>query len=185
MKRICIALVLCFLTGCSRADDAMDRAISLRKRLLEGAGCSFSCRVTADYGKLQQQFSMDVEADAAGAVRFTVTAPDSIAGITGSAEASGGKLTFDDTVLMFDMLADGELSPVSAPWILVKALRSGNLRSAGTEGELMRITLDDRYEADAFQVDIWLEDGEAPVRGDILREGQRILCVEIENFRIV
>ena len=104
--------------------------MDFRAKLLAQA-VSFDAEITADYGDKTYTFAMHCESDTKGDMTFTVTAPESIAGISGTISASGGKLTFSDTALAFDLMADDQLSPVSAPWILMKTLRSGYLTSCG------------------------------------------------------
>lgn len=186
MKRVlAVVLLAVILTGCGGVDTEMDRAMTLRQQLLNAAECSFQTVVTADYGEQVYTFSMDCTAGSDGAVRFTVTDPESIAGITGELSGEGGKLTFDDTAVAFDMLADGQISPVSAPWVLVKTLRGGYLAACAREGELLRLSIDDSYEADALRLDIWLDSEDHPVNAEILFDGRRILSMTVENFSIV
>ena len=44
---------------------------------------------------------------------------------TGKLTGEGGELIFDETALYFELLAEEQLSPNCAPWILVKTLRKG------------------------------------------------------------
>lgn len=183
MKRI--AALLCMvllLTGCAETDRTMDRAMAFRSRLLGAGGCSFDADITADYGDKSYTFSMACTADERGALTFSVTKPESISGITGSVSATGGKLTFDDKALSFALMADGLVTPVSGPWVLLKTLRSGYLTSCGQEGEYLRLAIDDSYEADALHLDIWLGEGDLPVRGEILWQGRRLLSITVTNF---
>ena len=182
MKRIIpILLILVLLTGCAGARDTMDRAMALRSALL-AKGAEFDATVTADYGDKTYSFGMHCRMEAQGKVTFSVTAPETIAGITGTVSASGGKLTFDGNALAFTLLADGQVSPVSGPWLLMKTLRSGYLTSCGMEDGCLRIAIDDSYEDDALHLDVWLDESDCPKRGEILWKGRRILTVEIENF---
>ena len=80
------------------------------------------------------------------------------------------------------MLADGQVSPVSGPWILMKTLRSGYLTSCGMEAGCIRVAIDDSYADDALHLDIWLDEKDLPKRGEILWKGRRILSLDIENF---
>ena len=64
-------------------------------------------------------------------------------------------------------------------------MRSGYLTSAGMEGDLLRLTIDDSYEEDALTLDIWLNEQDIPIRAEILYDGRRILTLEIENFQIM
>lgn len=182
MKRIIpILLILVLLAGCAGARDTMDRAMALRSALL-AKGAEFDAAVTADYGDKTYSFGMHCRMEAQGKVTFSVTAPETIAGITGTVSASGGKLTFDGNALAFTLLADGQVSPVSGPWLLMKTLRSGYLTSCGVEDGCLRIAIDDSYEDDALHLDVWLDENDCPKRGEILWKGRRILTVEIENF---
>ena len=159
----------------------MDRAMALRSALL-AKGAEFDAAVTADYGDKTYSFGMHCRMEAQGKVTFSVTAPETIAGITGTVSASGGKLTFDGNALAFTLLADGQVSPVSGPWLLMKTLRSGYLTSCGVEDGCLRIAIDDSYEDVALHLDVWLDESDCPKRGEILWKGRRILTVEIENF---
>ena len=169
------------LTGCAEQNDGMDRAMALRTRLLASDVC-FDADITADYGDEIYTFSMTCQGDQQGNLTFTVTQPESIAGITGTVSAGGGKLTFDDQALSFALMADGQLTPVAAPWILLRTLRSGYLTSCGVEGEHLRLAIDDSYQEDALHLDIWLDGTDAPVRGEVLWQGRRLLSMQVKNF---
>lgn len=186
MKRVCWLLaLLVILTGCAQKSGELSAAMALRDKLLSGAGCSFQVKVTADYGDAIQDFSMDCRGDNTGKVFFTITQPQSIAGIEGNLSEQGGNITFADKALYFPLLTDDLLTPASAPWIFLKTLRSGYLTSACTEGELTHLTVDDSYAEDALTLDIWLKEETIPVRADILHDGKRILSLEVENFVIL
>ncbi len=183
MKRwVSILMVIFLLTGCS-GEAEPDGLLQLRQQL-QTAQCSFSAVVTADYGDKTYSFSMDCESDGKGNLSFTVTEPESIAGISGKIEKGEGALVFDDVALAFELLTDDQLSPISAPWILIKTLRSGFLRSSGQDGAFIRATLMDSYEADALMVDVWLEDDRKPVQAEILWKDRRILTIEVKDFVI-
>ena len=182
MKKWALFLLLVLgLCGCSGDSKELERGISLRTRLLKASGISFDADVTADYGNRLHQFSMNCQSDNEGNVVFTVKAPKSIEGITGRITQDGGALTFDDVALYFELLTDDQLSPVSAPWILVKTLRNGYLRSAGQDEEGIRLTIDDSYDDGALMLDIWLNEQDLPKRAEILYDGRRILTLQINN----
>ena len=184
MKKLSVLLiVLLFLGGCSGKQEELERAMTLRAKLL-ASECSFDAKITADYGDKLYVFAMTCQGDSRGNLAFTVTEPESIAGIKGILSQDGGKLTFDDTALAFPLMADEQLTPVSAPWIFLKTLRGGYLTSANTEEELLHLTIDDSYEEDALQLDIWLNGENHPVQADILYDGRRILTVQVSNFTL-
>lgn len=169
-----------FLCGCG-SEGALDAGLQLRERLQNGDGCSFDAEITADYGDDLYEFAMHCVAEKNGDLKFTVTKPDSIAGITGIVREGSGELTFDDKALAFQTLADGYISPVSAPWVLIHTLRSGYIKSAGTDGDMTRLSIDDSYEEEALHLDIWLDEQDTPVRCDILYKGSRCLVLDVSN----
>lgn len=184
MKRM-LGMVLCLpllLLGCAAENSTMERALALRMKL-QNAAFAFQTTITADYGDKTYAFTMDCTADQEGNVTFQVVEPASIAGITGKISQGSGKLTFDDQVLAFDILADDLISPVSGPWVLVKSLRSGYLTSSGEEGELLRLAIDDSYREDALNLDIWLDGEDIPKRCEVLWQGRRLLSMEVKEFR--
>lgn len=180
-KFFCILLAVLVLAGCAESNDELQRAMEIRAQLTAHA-VSFDAEVTADYGDKSYTFAMTCQVDTAGNMTFTVTKPESIAGITGTVGATGGKLTFDETVLAFELMADGQFSPVSAPWLLVKTLRGGYLTSCCMEGELLRASIDDSYDEDALHLDIWMETSGAPCAAEIYWQGRRLLSVTVSNF---
>ncbi len=185
MKKAVIWLFLAVLfSGCSDSSKEIERAMELRAKILAAESCCFDADITADYGDKIYTFSMYCQGDSKGDLHFTVTTPETIAGITGNLSDSGGKLTFDDTALSFALLTDDQLSPVSAPWILLKTLRSGYITSAGTDEGLLLASIEDSYDDDALHLDIWLDDSNAPIRAEILYDGKRILSLEVTNFQI-
>lgn len=182
MKRIALFLILAvLLTGCSGRNDQMDRALALRTRVQQGE-VTFDVELTADYGEKTYDFAMTCKGDAQGNLSFTVTAPETIAGIGGNISKGTGKFTFDDAVLAFEILADGLISPVSGPWVMMKALQSGYLTSCGAEGSGLRLSIDDSYREKALHLDIWLNDEEIPQRCEIYWEGRRLLTMNVKNF---
>lgn len=185
MKKVLpLLLAVVLLTGCSQTPKEMERALALRSKLLQANSCSFDAEITADYGDVLHVFRMNCTVDSRGDLSFRVTAPESIAGITGKASSQGGALTFDDTALYFELLADEQLSPVGAPWVLMKALRGGYLTSAGMEGDQLRVSVNDSYEDDALNLDVWLDSVNIPQRADICYGGKRILSMKLENVQI-
>ncbi len=186
LKRIMIVLLsLLMLLGCSSTQDAQNRALALRSKLQGSSGCSFDAVITADYGEKTYTFAMGCQLDAHGNLSFTVKEPQTIAGITGTIDATGGKLTFDGNALAFPLLADGQASPVSAPWLFYRALTGGYLKFFVQEDDLLHLTVDDSYADDAMQLDIWLDSDDMPVRAEILYENRRILTLTVESFTIL
>ena len=177
---VCLIVALLF-TGCKNTSAPLENAISLRNKILASNGCSFSATVTADYGDAVYHFSMDCTADKEGNLTFRVTEPETIAGIQGKLTATGGALTFDDQVLAFPTLADGEISPVTAPWVFMKTLRSGYIRSCTEGNSSYQIEIDDSYEEDALRLLISINDY-VPTNGEIFWNGRRVITINVEHF---
>lgn len=184
MKIAAVILAFLLLSGCEGPEAELDRAMALRAKLL-ASSVSFDADITADYGDGVHNFSVYCEGDSQGNLGFRVTAPETIADITGRIDGGEGKLIFSDTALAFPLLAEDQLTPVSAPWIFYQTLRSGYLTSAGMEDDMLRLTIDDSYEEDALTVDIWMDSLDNPIRAEILYDGRRILTLDIENFQIL
>lgn len=181
-----ILMAIVMLTGCSGQHQELNRAMTFRASLLSGMGCSFQAVITADYQEELYTFTLDCHADEQGGLSFTVVEPETISGITGVISAQGGKLTFDDDqILAFETLADGQLAPVTAPWVLVKTLRGGYVRACGMDEQRLRVTIDDSYQEDALQLDIWFTESDVPQYVEILWADRRILSMEVKDFEIL
>ena len=186
MKRFWALLFAIFLlSGCSENSSEISRAVLLRERLLNGAGCRFTTTVTADYGTQIYTFQMECSADSAGTVSFRIISPETIRDVTGTVSAKEGKLTFDDKALVFDVLADGQLTPVSAPMLLIRSLRSGYIKGCGKADTGLYIQIDDSYADDTMHLDIWTNSEDVPINAEFLWKGKRVLSMTVENFIIL
>lgn len=186
MKRRLAVLVcaLYLLSGCSSHNN-MDKAISLRTDILSGSGCAFECEITADYGEKLYTFGMECKGDKEGNLTFTVSKPTTIAGICGSVTGTKGALTFDDRVLAFETIADGYLTPVSAPWVFLKTLRSGYLRSCVETEDGICMQIDDTYAESSLQLWIYADKNAVPTGGEIFWNNRRILTLHVDQFTIL
>lgn len=186
MRRIWIVvLLMCLLCGCGAGKISVEPGIQLRRTLAGSKGCSFDTTITADYGEKTYTFDMHCEADPSGNLRFTATKPDTIAGIQGQITDTEGSLIFDDNYLAFELLADGQITPVSGPWLFIKALLSGYIRGCESKEREIHLIIDDSYEENAMQVDVYLTKDLVPVQADILWRGKRIVTLQVENFQIL
>ena len=186
MKK-CAVCFLCLLlfSGCSKQPEEIKAGMELRSKLLQAESCSFETKIIADYGDKIHTFLMHCIIDSAGDISFTVIEPASISGISGKLTEEGGKLTFDETALHFDLMAEGQLSPISAPWILMRTLRKGYITSVCRENHAIRLSLDDSFNEIPLHLDIWLDSENNPKQADILYDGKRILSLNVINFEIL
>lgn len=186
--RVKLAVCLCFvilLTGCDRTAKSLNHALLLRNKLLESDGCKFNAAVTADYGDEMYHFSMDCQVDKEGNLSFAVTEPMSISGIKGRVSESGGSLTFDDRVLAFQTIADGQITPVAAPWLFIRTLRSGYINASTEMDDGYTVVMDDSYREDALKLQFRINRDNLPEFGEIFWKGCRILTVSVKDFTIL
>lgn len=182
MKRfVGLLLVMVLLCGCGADDKLMERAIDLRGKV-QRASVSFDVDIVADYGDKTYTFSMQCQSDTAGNMKFKVTKPETIADITGMVAKGTGKLTFDDKLLAFDVLADGLISPVSGPWVMIETLRSGYLNSCAQERDELRLTIDDSYAEKALHLEFWLDSSDLPKYCEVYWNGRRLLSMTVSSF---
>ena len=177
-------LSLFLLCGCTRTNDGMEQAISLRDAIINGNGCTFAVTITADYQDKYYTFVMNCQSDSSGNVTFEVTEPESISGITGSISANNGKLTFDDHALVFSTLAEGQITPISAPWLFINTLRSGYIKGCAQEDSGLLLEIDDSYAENAIQLIIQII-ADIPVFAEIIWQNRRIVTMKVEDFCIL
>ena len=128
---------------------------------------------------------MECIADDKGFIRFSVTEPESISGITGYIDGNVGKLTFDDQVLLFPMLADGYISPVCTPFLMYQCLKGGYIHTAAEMEEGYYMVYHDSFAGEPLQLDLWTDKANNPISAEILWKGRRILTVDVRNFSCV
>lgn len=186
MKK-CIVLILCvmLLCGCKGGNSEINSAMELRQKMLSAGGCEFDCTITADDSVNLYTFTLQCSYEKDKILKFTVKEPESIQGITGYFDSEGGKLTFDDQMLAFPMLADGQISPVSTPWLFIKCLCYGYIRGVGEDNGQNRIMIQETYEDNTLQADIWTDQNNIPISCEFLWQGRRILSMEIINFTLL
>ena len=185
MKRfLSLLVVIVMLSGCTADSGQMDAVLSLRKQIGNDASCSFKMSVSADYGDTVSSFELSCVSDSSQNLKVTVVEPESISGISFEIAGGTGKLVFDDQLLVLEMLADGMISPISAPWFFLKALRSGYITSCGKDSN-SKVCIDDSYGQIQYTLDVWLGDNQKPSFGEIVWEGKRILSMDIYDFEIL
>lgn len=176
-------LVLCLflMTGCGKGTEPVQQALDFRTQLLEKGTCSFTAHIRADFGAQFYDFTLAAEC-AEEEASLSVIAPEEIAGITASVTKEGAVLEFDGTELAFGTLANGNISPVTVPWLLEQSWKSAYISCAGADGALYRVTYLRGYADGQITVDTWFDEGGIPVRGEMLYDGRRCITVTIEDF---
>ncbi len=183
-RLIPIFLILGLLCGCTNQNSEMSKAISMREELNSAKKYSFDAKIVADYGEFIYTFDLNCQSNENSGIDFTVISPDSISGLKGNISSSGGKLTFHDEILSFPVLAEGQITPVSAPWILIHTLKSGYIQACGKDQNGYILSIDDSYQDNALRLDIHTDENMYPLQADILWQGKRILALSISNYQI-
>ena len=185
MRLIAFVLTLCMLSGCTPKEDNIDKHMAFRKTLLEASSCSFETTVTAYISDAVYQFQLTCATDKSSNLTFTVTDPESISGISGIISQDKSAITFDDTVLAFPVLADGQFSPVSGPWIFYSTLCSGYLRGCTKTDDGYLLTVDDSYDENSLRLEIETDPQCVPIRAEIYYQEKLALSLTIRNFSVV
>ena len=181
MRKICLFVVLLMLTGCASEDKTLQPALLFRAELLNAGQCAFTAEVTADYGDLVYEFTMDCTAASDGTTQIAVTKPESIAGIT--AAVTNGTVTFEGMSLDFGAMAEGRLTPLAAPAMAVESWRSSYIASAGKTDDGYRVSFEDGFQDEKLTVDTWFSTDGQPIYTELQNDGKCLIKMNILNFK--
>lgn len=186
--RRCLIAILVFtmlsFTACREGgrDNALQPAMNFRAELLNSGGAAFSAEVTADYGEEVYNFTLECQYATDGATKITVSAPDTLSGITAEIENETGKLTFGDTELSFGTLADGTVTPLSAPAVLGRCWQGAYIASGGKEKENYRVSYCDGFGDDQLLADTWFSQKGIPIYAELCYNETCVLMLQITDF---
>lgn len=157
--------------------------LTFRTALLQSGGCSFTAAITADYGESAASFTLDCVFSPETGASVTVTEPESIAGIQAQVKDTAASVSYDGMQLGLGSLADGNLAPLAAPYVLGQCWAGEYIDATGTEDGLLRTTYRMGYEEKELVVDTWFsQEPLAPVRAEISFEGRMVLRTDISAF---
>ena len=136
MRRLllCVPMII-LLAGCgpAKVSRGEELALIIRGEYLEEAPWTASVSVTADYGRRVYQYELEAAWDGAETV-LTLSAPETVAGITARLKAGESLLEYDGTVLETGPLNGEGLTPLSAIPALLEAARSGYITAVSLDG---------------------------------------------------
>lgn len=116
-----------------------------------------------------------------GRTALTVTAPETIRGVTAAVEDGTKTLEYEGLILELDALREDALPPCAAGDLFLRGVSEGRLLWTGRSGE---------YRTAAFEgpagetVTIWRGENGAPVCGEIARGSSPELILRISNWQI-
>lgn len=171
-------------SGCNGSQEIQGDFMTFRNSLSQKDQCTYICVVTANYEDYQSTFMLDCSADTEGSVSFAVRYPYSISGITGQINAEGGDIHFDDQILTFPLLADGLISPVSAPWIFFDSLKNGYVLTVGEYDEETYVTLENTFKEYTYRIEIVMNSDKIPVSAIVYWKDRDFMQIKIEQFRM-
>lgn len=181
---ILLMLTVSLMLGSCGAEEP-NAPLLLRQQMAGSNGCSFLAEICADYYGYTNSFVLQCQFDGSGEMAFEVLEPESICGITGKIRKDRGELTFDDQIIGFSYLCNDMLSPVSMPWLFVRALQGGVIESSGTWTQGTTINLRDTYDDESFLICCWLDQKHLPVSCEILWQGKRIVTMQLRGFQLL
>ena len=99
-KLLLCALMMTLLTGCANAmvSEAEELALSIRGEYLAMDSCAVRASVTADYGQRVYQYEMAAAVNGEEIV-LTLSAPETVAGLTARITGEDSRLEFDGVSL--------------------------------------------------------------------------------------
>ena len=186
---LCLTLTCCSGEGGSQAEQL---ALDIRGEYLAMAGCTASMEVTADYGQRVYEYSMDLTWQREGESVLTLTAPESVAGVTARLVAGETTLDYDGVRVETGPLDDTGLSPVSAVPVLLDYAQSGYIAACGMETledrEVLRVDCRDPEETPGTgrECILWFDpDTHALLRGELSQDGYTVIQCDFSNFQLI
>ncbi len=173
--------LLTLLCACAKTTpDTAQQALTFRQAVIQN-DCAFEAKITADFEDTVAEFSLSCRHTARGGTEMTITAPETLEGLTAQTDETGAKLVFEDAEASFGTLDGLGLSPMAAPQLVTSAWESGYIAYTGTEDGLLRVTYTCGYGEDAYTVDTWFADG-SPLHAEISREGWTAVQIDVAEF---
>ena len=189
-KLLVCVLMITLLTGCGAAgvSEAEELALTIRGEYLAMEGCSLQAAITADYGQRVYEYGMEVSVTGDETV-LTLTAPETVAGLTARITGEEGLLEFDGVSVETGPLDGNGLTPVSALPALLEAARSGYITACTLEeeGTVLRVDCGDPTGSPGTGTEtvLWFDAAtHALVKGEISVDGFRAILCEFTGFAV-
>ena len=121
---ICVLMMTLSLSACGGGgggSEAEELALTIRGEYLAMTSCAAQAVVTADYGQRVYRYELSAAVNGEEAL-LTLTAPETVAGLTARIEEDEGWLEYDGAILETGELAPGGLTPMGAIPALLEPL---------------------------------------------------------------
>lgn len=187
-RLICVLMTTLLLAGCGRrgGNEGEELALTIRGEYLAMNGCAARAAVTADYGQRVYRYEMTV-AVSGGETLLTLSAPETVAGLTARMAGEENFLEFDGLSVETGPLDGDGLTPVSAVPALLEAARSGYITACALEedGTVLRVDCGDPAGSPGTGTEtaLWFDAAtHALTRGEISTDGFRVILCEFSEF---
>lgn len=187
-RLICVLMTTLLLAGCGRrgGNEGEELALTIRGEYLAMDGCAARAAVTADYGQRVYRYEMAV-AVSGGETLLTLSAPETVAGLTARMAGEENFLEFDGLSVETGPLDGDGLTPVSAVPALLEAARSGYITACALEedGTVLRVDCGDPAGSPGTgtETTLWFDAAtHALTRGEISTDGFRVILCEFSEF---
>ena len=185
----CVPMMILLLSACTggaEGNEAEELALPIRGEYRARSSCAGQAAITADYGQRVYQYELAVAVDGEETT-LTLSAPDTVAGITARVTGQDGQLEYDGLSVETGPLDPEGLSPVSAVPALLEGARSGYIVSCALEedGTLLRMDCGDPEgtPGTGSEVSLWFDTStHALSRGEISVDGFRAILCEFTDF---
>ena len=169
-------MIVMLLAGCAGGRDA-EAVRRFQETLNAAEEIGFSVKITALGTEEAIAFTADVR-DRQGETAVTVTAPDTIAGITYRSASGETRLEYDGLILALGPWEAETIPPAEGPALFLSSLREGELLRFGRDGE-NRFAV---WKLEGTEVTVWLSPEDAPFRAE-LRRGEAVgLLLDVESW---
>ena len=175
MKRLMMTLLL---SGCGSAKQTPQDFARWQQELTEESAIRFSARITGEWTEGTTSFSADV-VRTGEETAVTVTAPETIAGVTVRSRSGGDTLEYDGVILDLAPGVPDALSPCGAGGILLEALTRGNLLYMGAERDYVTAAV---AAPGGETVTVWLAPDNIPVYAEITRGETGSLTISLDDW---
>ena len=193
MRRIlsCVLMMILPLCACTAAKQENPRqlAAAVRSEYLAMTSWRTRADISALYGDVVFEFSVEAQGEQGGESSVTVTAPESVAGITARIRKGEALLEYDGLGLSLGELDDSGLTPVSALPALLKCLKEGYIAdcawSEAADGRVLLLQCrDPRSDGGAGTgFDLYLDPvSHVPLRAEVSRDGVLVLAIKFDEF---
>lgn len=184
-----MAILLVVLSGCG-GDTAAD-ASTVRTHFEELAGFEAHLKILSDLEQSVLEYEVDYVYNKEDNDAFTITAPDSLAGIGGTiagTDSASFVLQYDGLVLDDAMPQRVGLTPADALFCLLDDLRRAEPAQVWTEKtsgvELLVLRFVQDSDDGKVEKQVWLtKQGYQPVCAELYADGERVLQIQVMSYR--